>query len=58
VDAWLAEPNDDLVLLLARALNDARMGGSGWLQEGAGIERVSERRRSHQHHDGPDRRED
>jgi hypothetical protein len=57
VDAWLEEPNDDLVMLLARALNDARMGGSGWLQNGDGVERVGERRSARQPHDGPDRRE-
>ncbi len=57
VDAWLAEPNDDLVMLLARSLSDARMGGTGWLHDGGGIERVSERRRARQPHDGPDRRE-
>lgn len=56
VDAWLAEPNDDLVLLLARSLNDARMGGSGWLHDGDGVARVSERRCGGHPHDGPDRR--
>ena len=34
VDRWLAEPNDDLVTLLARSRSDARMGGSGWLADG------------------------
>ena len=57
VDAWLAEPNDDLVMLLARSLSDARMGGSGWLIDGEGVARVSERRRGRRPHDGPDRRE-
>jgi hypothetical protein len=56
VDAWLAEPSDDLVMLLARSLSDARMGGSGWLQDGDGVERVGERRRARQSHEGPDRR--
>jgi hypothetical protein len=56
-DAWRAEPNGDLVMLLARALSDARMGGTGWLQNGVGVERVSERRRARRPHDGPDRRE-
>jgi hypothetical protein len=56
VDAWLAEPNDDLVMLLARSLGDARLGGSGWLQEGGGVERVSDRRQGRGPHGGPDRR--
>lgn len=56
VDAWLAEPSDDLVMLLARSLSDARMGGSGWLHDGDGVERVGERRRARQSHEGPDRR--
>ena len=34
VAAWLAEPDDDLVMLLARSLGDARLGGSGWLEVG------------------------
>lgn len=56
VDAWLAEPSDDLVMLLARSLSDARMGGSGWLHDGDGVERVGERRCTRQPHEGPDRR--
>jgi hypothetical protein len=56
VDAWLAEPNDDLVMLLARALGDARLGGTGWLQDGDGVERVRDRRLGREAHQGPERR--
>jgi hypothetical protein len=60
VDAWLAEPNDDLVTLLARSLADARMGGSGWLAEvdEHDVERVTDRRSGRQPHQGPERRGD
>ncbi|GEM_PF-946085 len=58
VTAWLAQPDDDLVTLLARSLSDARMGGSGWLEEGVGVECVAERRRMQHGHGGPDRRRD
>ena len=56
VSAWLAEPNDDLVTILARALNDARLGGSGWLEVADGVERVEDRRQGRRPHEGPDRR--
>ncbi len=56
LEAWLAEPNDDLVTLLARALSDARYGGSGWLEEGQGVQRVADRRTSPQPYGGPERR--
>ena len=56
VTAWLSEPNDDLVMLLARALSDARMGGSGWLEVADGVERVVDRRQGRLQHDGPERR--
>ena len=36
VAAWLAAPDDDLVMLLARALGDARLGGAGWLEAAGG----------------------
>lgn len=58
VTAWLAEPNDDLVTLLARSLADARMGGTGWLADGGGaVEQVADRRGVHQPHAGPERRQ-
>lgn len=57
VAAWLTEPTDDLVMLLARALNDARVGGSGWLETAAGVEQVQDRRRESGRHDGPERRQ-
>jgi hypothetical protein len=54
---WLPEPDDDLVMLLAKALSDARMGGSGWLAEGEGVvEQVPDRRGERLPHEGPDRR--
>ena len=54
---WLPEPDDDLVMLLAKALADARMGGSGWLAEGEGlVEQVPDRRGERLPHEGPDRR--
>jgi hypothetical protein len=58
VDAWLAEPNDDLVTLLARSLADARRGGSGWLAppESETVERVADRRGGCAPHQGPERR--
>lgn len=56
VSAWLQEPDDDLVMLLARALNDARMGGSGWLETADGVERVEDRRLQRREHDGGERR--
>jgi hypothetical protein len=56
VSAWLQEPSDDLVMLLARALNDARMGGSGWLETADGVERVEDRRLQRREHDGGERR--
>jgi len=56
VTAWLAEPNDDLVMLLARSLGDARLGGGGWLEVVDGVERVGDRRQERRGHDGPERR--
>ena len=56
VAAWLAEPNDDLVTILARSLSDARLGGTGWLEDGDGVEHVADRRTARASHDGPDRR--
>ncbi len=56
VATWLAEPNDDLVMLLARSLSDARMGGNGWLEDGDGVQCVAERRRDLLAHGGPERR--
>jgi hypothetical protein len=56
VSAWLAEPDDDLVTILARALSDARLGGSGWLEVADGVERVDDRRQGREPHEGPDRR--
>ena len=56
-ETWLAEPNDELVTLFAKALGDARMGGSGWLADGGDeLERVPDRREGPRHHDGPERR--
>ena len=56
-ETWLAEPNDELVTLFAKALSDARMGGSGWLADGGDeLERVPDRREGPGHHDGPERR--
>jgi hypothetical protein len=57
ISAWLTEPNDDLVMLLARALSDARMGGSGWLEGADGVEQVEDRRQGRGLHAGPERRE-
>ncbi len=56
VAAWLAEPNDDLVMILARSLSDARLGGTGWLEGGDGVEHVGDRRTARASHGGPDRR--
>lgn len=57
VEAWLAEPDDDLVTLLARSLADARLGGSGYLADaGAPVQRVADRRAAHQPRSGPERR--
>jgi hypothetical protein len=56
-ETWLAEPNDELVMLLAKALGDARMGGSGWLADGGDeLERVPDRRAELRPHEGPERR--
>jgi hypothetical protein len=56
VATWLAEPNDDLVMILARSLSDARLGGSGWLEVADAVERVDDRRQGPGQHEGPDRR--
>jgi hypothetical protein len=56
-ERWLPEPDDQLVTLLAKALADARMGGSGWLADGDGdVERVPDRRGEQLPHQGPERR--
>jgi hypothetical protein len=56
-ETWLAEPSDALVTLLAKALSDARMGGSGWLADGGDeLERVPDRRAERRPHEGPERR--
>lgn len=58
-EAWLDEPEDELVTLLARSLADARFGGSGWLA-GAELcaepEAVPDRRSERRPHQGPERR--
>jgi hypothetical protein len=56
VTAWLAEPNDDLVTLLARALSDARLGAAGLLETAGDVTCVDDRRQEPRAHDGPDRR--
>jgi hypothetical protein len=54
---WLPEPEDDVLTLLARALSDARMGGSGWLAEGDGtVELAPDRRTERLPRLGPERR--
>lgn len=53
---WLSAPDDDLVSLLARSLGDARLGGAGWLELAGQAERVEDRRREAQGHQGPERR--
>ena len=57
VAAWLEEPNDDLVMLLARSLGDARLGGSGWLEADDDVECVADRRLERRGHEGPERRD-
>jgi hypothetical protein len=54
--AWMTEPDDDLVSLLARSLGDARLGGAGWLELAGRAERVQDRRRERATHPGPERR--
>lgn len=56
VAVWLDQPNDDLVTLLAKSLGNVRLGRSGWLEDGDGVEAVADRRSDHQPHGGPDRR--
>ena len=62
-ESWLEETNDELVTLLAKSLADARMGGSGWLENADGSqeaqraeERVPDRRGGVRPHQGPERR--
>ena len=62
-ECWLEETNDELVTLLAKSLADARMGGSGWLENADGSqeaqraeERVPDRRSGVRPHQGPERR--
>jgi len=71
-ESWLEETNDELVTLLAKSLADARMGGSGWLEDADGSqeaqeareareaqevqERVPDRRSGARPHQGPERR--
>ena len=56
-ETWLAEPNDELVTLFAKALADARMGRSGWLADGDDeLARVPDRRGERRPHEGAERR--
>ncbi|MCX6372718.1 MAG: hypothetical protein NTX16_06480 [Actinobacteria bacterium] len=56
-ETWLAEPSDEVVTLLAKALADARLGGSGWLADGGDeLERVPDRRGERRPHEGSERR--
>ena len=56
-ETWLAEPSDEIVTLFAKALADARMGGSGWLADGGDkLERVPDRRGERHPYEGPERR--
>ena len=56
-ETWLAEPSDELVTLFAKALADARTGGSGWLADGGdALERVPDRRGERRPYQGPERR--
>lgn len=56
-ETWLAEPSDEMVTLLAKALADARLGGSGWLADDDGeLARVPDRRGERRPHEGPERR--
>ena len=56
-ETWLAEPNDELVTLFAKALADARMGGSGWLADGDDeLARVPDRCGERHPHEGAERR--
>ena len=65
-ESWLEETNDELVTLLAKSLADARMGGSGWLEDADGSqeaqeahearEQVPDRRSETRSHQGPERR--
>jgi hypothetical protein len=56
-ETWMGEPSDELVTLFAKALADARMGGSGWLaDDGDEFEHVPDRRGELRPHQGPERR--
>jgi hypothetical protein len=56
-ETWLAAPSDAIVTVFAKALADARMGGSGWLAIGGDdLERVPDRRGERHPHEGPERR--
>jgi hypothetical protein len=56
-ETWMAEPNDELVTLFAKALADARMGGSGWLADGGDeFASVPDRRGERRPHEGAERR--
>ena len=56
-ETWVAEPSDELVTLFAKAMADARMGGSGWLADADdALARVPDRRAEGRPHDGPERR--
>jgi hypothetical protein len=57
-EAWLDEPDDDLVTMLAKSLADARMGGSDWLvsTDGSEATMVPDRRTSQHPHGGVERR--
>jgi hypothetical protein len=54
--AWMTEPDDDLITLLARSLGDARLGGAGWLELVGRAEKVEDRRRERSLRAGPERR--
>jgi len=57
---WLSGPDDDLVILLSRAQTNARLGGSGFLEDEECVlldaHVVADRREEQQPHQGPERR--
>ena len=56
-EQWLGGPDDELVTVFSKSLADARLGGSGWLADGAGgVEQVPDRREESGGHEGPERR--
>jgi hypothetical protein len=54
--SWMHDPDDDLVSLLSRSLDDARMGGAGWLELVGRSERVDDRRTGRLDRKGAERR--